>query len=543
MREDFTLAASLGVQKYQKISPKTLQYGTSGFRDKASELTHVMYRMGLLSVLLSKAKNGSTIGIMITASHNPEEDNGIKLCDPSGEMIDKEWENYATDLVNVSDDSLPDSLSMITCSSGINYDVPANVYLARDTRKSSEFLAKAAIDGVKALNGEVKDFVIFKLINHQRNGPFKNKAKNYIPEVYVDGANGIGALKLKELQTYIDKLQFKIFNDGSTGVLNYKVGVNEYLSYSVFHSFWQCGADFVNISQQPPEGCEVISGKRYASFDGDADRVVYFYKSGNGNFHLLDGGKIAALVAKFLKDLVQVTGLNLNMRVIQTAYANGSSTKYTENELNIPVVCVPTGVKYLHHEALKYDVGIYFEANGHGTVVFSEDAKLQIRDIASSPNSSLAQKAAAQKLLSTMDVINEAIGDAISDMLLTEIILHDFDWDISDWDSIYTDFPNRQLKMKVPDRNVLQTTDAARKCVKPEGLQEEIDKAVAKYEQARSFVRYCIMNFSCLNFFYYFRPSGTEDIVRVYAEAHTQEAADKLAEEVVSLVKKFTENV
>ncbi|GFW60042.1 phosphoacetylglucosamine mutase [Trichonephila clavipes] len=539
MREDFTLAASLGVQKYQKISPKTLQYGTSGFRDKASELTHVMYRMGLLSVLLSKAKNGSTIGIMITASHNPEEDNGIKLCDPSGEMIDKEWENYATDLVNVSDDSLPDSLSMITCSSGINYDVPANVYLARDTRKSSEFLAKAAIDGVKALNGEVKDFGLlttpqlhfvvyckshpeygtpspegyYKKLSNAFNSLIverKNKAKNYIPEVYVDGANGIGALKLKELQTYIDKLQFKIFNDGSTGVLNYK-----------------CGADFVNISQQPPEGCEVISGKRYASFDGDADRVVYFYKSGNGNFHLLDGGKIAALVAKFLKDLVQVTGLNLNMRVIQTAYANGSSTKYTENELNIPVVCVPTGVKYLHHEALKYDVGIYFEANGHGTVVFSEDAKLQIRDIASSPNSSLAQKAAAQKLLSTMDVINEAIGDAISDMLLTEIILHDFDWDISDWDSIYTDFPNRQLKMKVPDRNVLQTTDAARKCVKPEGLQEEIDKAVAKYEQARSFVR----------------PSGTEDIVRVYAEAHTQEAADKLAEEVVSLVKKFTENV
>ncbi|GFY73170.1 phosphoacetylglucosamine mutase [Trichonephila inaurata madagascariensis] len=539
MREDFTLAASLGVQKYQKISPKTLQYGTSGFRDKASELTHVMYRMGLLSVLLSKAKNGSTIGIMITASHNPEEDNGIKLCDPSGEMIDKEWENYATDLVNVSDDSLPDSLSMITCSSGINYDVPANVYLARDTRKSSEFLAKAAIDGVKALNGEVKDFGLlttpqlhfvvyckshpeygtptpqgyYKKLSSAFNSLIvegKNKAKNYIPEVYVDGANGIGALKLKELQTYIDKLQFKIFNDGSTGVLNYK-----------------CGADFVNISQQPPEGCEVISGKRYASFDGDADRVVYFYKTGNGNFHLLDGGKIAALVAKFLKDLVQVTGLNLSMRVIQTAYANGSSTKYTENELNIPVVCVPTGVKYLHHEALKYDVGIYFEANGHGTVVFSEDAKLQIREIASSPNSSLAQKAAAKKLLSTMDVINEAVGDAISDMLLTEIILYDFDWDISDWDSIYTDFPNRQLKMKVPDRNVLSTTDAARKCVKPEGLQEEIDKAVAKYEQARSFVR----------------PSGTEDIVRVYAEAHTQEAADKLAEEVVSLVKRFTENV
>ena len=30
-----------------------------------------------------------------------------------------------------------------------------------------------------------------------------------------------------------------------------------------------------------------------------------------------------------------------------------------------------TGVKYLHHAALAFDIGVYFEANGHGTVVFS----------------------------------------------------------------------------------------------------------------------------------------------------------------------------
>lgn len=35
---------------------------------------------------------------------------------------------------------------------------------------------------------------------------------------------------------------------------------------------------------------------------------------------------------------------------------------------NVSVTCVPTGVKHLHHEALKAGVGIYFEANGHGTV-------------------------------------------------------------------------------------------------------------------------------------------------------------------------------
>ena len=36
-------------------------------------------------------------------------------------------------------------------------------------------------------------------------------------------------------------------------------------------------------------------GKRAASLDGDADRLVYFYRDTQGNFKLLDGDKIATL--------------------------------------------------------------------------------------------------------------------------------------------------------------------------------------------------------------------------------------------------------
>jgi len=38
---------------------------------------------------------------MITASHNPEEDNGLKLIDPKGEMLEAKWESIATDIANV----------------------------------------------------------------------------------------------------------------------------------------------------------------------------------------------------------------------------------------------------------------------------------------------------------------------------------------------------------------------------------------------------------------------------------------------------------
>lgn len=44
-----------------------------------------------------------------------------------------------------------------------------------------------------------------------------------------------------------------------------------------------------------------------------------------------------------------------------------------------------------------------------------------------------------------------------------------------------------------------------------------------------------ICNHICI-YTFYFRPSGTEDLVRVYSEAETQEEADKLAAEVGKIV-------
>lgn len=115
-----------------------------------------------------------------------------------------------------------------------------------------------------------------------------------------------------------------------------------------------------------------------------------------------------------------------------------------------------------------------------------------------------------------MNLINQTVGDAISDMLVIEAVLAIRGMTVQQWDAIYADLPNRQLKVKVADRRVIDTADAERKAVSPAGLQDAIDSLVKKYSKARSFVR----------------PSGTEDVVRVYSEADTQENADALAHEV-----------
>lgn len=51
-------------------------------------------------------------------------------------------------------------------------------------------------------------------------------------------------------------------------------------------------------------GVSMTAGERGCSFDGDADRIVYYYTDSKGRFHLLDGDKIATLISTYLKELL-----------------------------------------------------------------------------------------------------------------------------------------------------------------------------------------------------------------------------------------------
>ena len=282
----------------------------------------------------------------------------------------------------------------------------------------------------------------------------------------------------------------------------------------------QCGADFVKTGQRAPPSSQAAPLTRCASLDGDADRIVYYFIDSDSTFRLLDGDRIATLAALFIGDLARSAGLSekLKIGVVQTAYANGASTDYITQHLKLPVVCTNTGVKHLHHAATKFDVGVYFEANGHGTVVFSESA---LKRLKKHEPQSPAQHTALETLRALTELINQTVGDALSDLLLVEVILAHKGWGPKEWDLTYTDLPNRLVRVEVVDRNIFKAVDAERRLESPIGVQSQIDALVGKYKNGRSFAR----------------ASGTEEAMRVYAEAATRGEADDLASKVATIVK------
>ncbi|UIZ21154.1 hypothetical protein KXD40_000759 [Peronospora effusa] len=524
-----------------RLGSRELSYGTAGFREDAGLLMSTCHRMGMLAVLRSK-NMGKIVGVMITASHNEVSDNGLKLIDPKGDMLSEKWETYAMQLANAAQDKVVEVLDSIVAAEKIDLDQTGNVFIAKDTRPSSEHLVELAREGALVIGGNVLDFGLqttpqlhhlVRMWNYEQynKGDWASEVGYYnmlsdafkqltathdskrletrLP-LYVDCAHGVGALQVVKLAKDLgDSLRLEIVNTPSDGELNL-----------------QCGAEHVEKSRQPPSNMSRDNdrGKRYCSMDGDGDRIVFHYFDDEGTWHLLDGNKIACLFAEFLSEKLHILDLEqegITFGCVMTAYANGAATQYLQ-ALGINVVQAKTGVKYCHEKASQFDMAVYFEANGHGTVVF-KDALLDKLHKWENTLHDERKKLALSQLLAASQLVNQATGDAMCDLLFVEALLVQKNWSISDWDAVYNDLPSRQTKVKVADRSVIKLAEEDdTQVLAPEELRSALDSALQEYanKRGRAFVR----------------PSGTEDVVRVYAEADTQEDADALALQFAKLV-------
>ena len=244
--------------KHPKPVDHVFQYGTAGFRMKANLLDSVVFRVGLVAALRSRKLGGQTIGVMITASHNPPEDNGVKLVDPMGEMLENSWEAYSTSLANATDGDVVSLYHKLEQELKINPETPARVIYARDTRPSGPALVKALTDALDAAGAEATDYKLLttpqlhyltRCTNTEgtpqsygdvsEKGYYEKlgkafaramKGKKTVGSVTIDCANGVGGPKLSELLKYLPKgseggVDIKIVNDDvlKAEVLNYEV--------------------------------------------------------------------------------------------------------------------------------------------------------------------------------------------------------------------------------------------------------------------------------------------------------------------------------
>lgn len=575
-------------------------YGTAGFRFKAEFMDGLMLRVGILSMILLLLEHGDdapsvdllSTGVMVTASHNDESYNGVKLSNPDGSMLTPSHEAFLTKWVN--ERNAGEFLSGMLEAKAKEFaeknprKAKYVLHIGRDTRSHSErlteLLKKGASLCMEMFRQNSDDFggkiviedhgvlttpMLHHIVLHTnprylpsyiepkntRSGYIQTYARAYFDlleglqqkrasssdsgsgkpllPLVIDGACGVGFKAGKEIHDEINRLlaggnnnddvsrPFVVRNGETDGPLNDS-----------------CGSEHVQKELRPPTWYDGSSGgggdddsafdlPYCCSFDGDADRIVFFaQKSETELAHLLDGDKIAVLIAVFLKEYVSSAEAaasaspagdapSIKVGVVQTAYANGASTDYVKNVLELPVIITKTGVKHLHHAAVEhFDVGVYFEANGHGTVVFSKNYERFAEEQLEKHNNPL--------FVRLHRLINPAVGDALSDMLLVDYFLQSLRWDLGDWNSkFYTDLPSRMKKVKVQDRRIIECNHNETVCLEPTAVQPALREAMDSVEAGRTFIR----------------PSGTEDVVRVYAEAKTEPEADKLAEAAMACVR------
>lgn len=86
------------------------------------------------------------------------QDNGVKLVDPRGEMLEAAWEGHATVFANApTTDAFIEALEVFVKTVKIDLSKPSRVVYARDTRPSGPALVASLEDGFKALGVEARN--------------------------------------------------------------------------------------------------------------------------------------------------------------------------------------------------------------------------------------------------------------------------------------------------------------------------------------------------------------------------------------------------
>ena len=370
-------------------------------------------RLGVISTpgvsYLTKAL-GAQAGVMISASHNPVADNGIKFFGPDGFKLSDEQELEVEQLMDLAVDELP-------------RPVGANLGLVNDYFEGGQ-----------------------KYLHY-----LKQTVDEDFSEIHVALDCAHGATSALAMHLFAD-LDAKISTMGaSPNGLNINEGVGSTHPEALSAFLKEKGAD-VGLA-----------------FDGDGDRLIAIDENGN----IVDGDQIMYICAKFFNEknrLKQGT-------VVSTIMSNLGFYKALETK-GIKSVATAVGDRYVVEEMKKHGFNLGGEQSGH--IIF------------------LDYNTTGDGLLTGLQLVNI--------MKITEKKLSELAAEMKK-------YPQVLVNVRVTDKH--HVTDNAKVSEVIQTVEEEMNG------NGRILVR----------------PSGTEPLVRVMAEASTAELCQQYVDRIVAVVE------
>ena len=545
----------------QSFHNQQFKYGTAGFRYKAVLLDKIAFRSAIVTCLLSMSKHALPYGIMITASHNKCDDNGIKVAGDKGEMLLQSEEKYYEDIVNTS--NLKDTICTI-CNQLHIQQVKCAVVLGIDTRESCQRLSALMTQAFDIISTcEYKFYGIITTpclhfltflsqMKYKQKGmlvkedfPSDKEYWSYFTNAFSN-YNSFYRAYFNTNSSSFTKYESALTIDCSNGIASHikdhitGAMTSSELNISFINTDEQnksklnegCGAEYVHKEHKYPENQNTSTIKNL-SFDGDVDRIIYYIYSSQADSSpkLIDGDRLIVLYSTMLNFFLSKLSSNLyktflskiKIGIITTAYANGELMNYVNTNLKgLELILAKTGVKYLHEQARKFDIAVYFEANGHGTIYCDEHLQEKFEKLNCFVESSKDSQVLELMQL-FLSMFNLTVGDAVSSLFATESSLRTLNMSIHSVYEMYKELPSRNAKVCVKDKNKFIPNDNETRLIQPTAVQDEIDTLVSTINRGRCFIR----------------PSGTEDVVRIYAEATNEGDVESIINKMILILKAY----
>jgi len=370
-------------------------------------------RLGVISTpgvaYLTKTLD-ATAGVMISASHNPVADNGIKFFGSDGFKLDDATELEIEALLDEAEDTLPRP-------SGTELGFVHDYF--EGAQKYIQMLRQTVDEDFSGIH------------------------------VAIDGAHGATSSLAPRL---FGDLEAEVSTIGTTpNGFNINDGVGSTHPEHLASFVRERGAD-VGLS-----------------FDGDGDRLIAVDENGD----VVDGDKIMFICGKYLKE----TGRLKDNTIVATVMSNLGFHK-TVAESGMIALQTAVGDRYVVEEMRKNDYTLGGEQSGH--IIFM--------DYSTTGDGMLS----GVQLLQIMKATGKKLSELAAEMPV---------------------FPQRLVNIRVSDKNGAMNGP-------------EVQAIIAEVEQEMAGNGRILV-----------RASGTEPLVRVMAEAPTQEACDMYVERIANVVR------